>query len=300
MSNDRPARHIRIISSYWMRFSVRTGGGLMALLLALGVGLSVAQMFITPVESFLKEAPKVGHSEAEAADSVAEIAKNDQIVDMVEWLTGQDEADVTYLLSEQPALLSVIWLVLLACFPFITAIAAFNQTAGDIGSRGLRYLLLRTERSNIYLGRTLGTLLFSTASLILLMLLVLLYVGLKLRLYPFLELAGSGLSGFLALLFLSLPYIAMCGWLSSMFASAFGSLAVCLVATGLPIVFLKLADVIVKTTDLVWLERLLPWGWKYDLLSGDLMTRALAYAVMLGFTAVFLALGLRNFQKRDL
>ena len=292
--------HVRLVASYWMRFSVRTGGGLMAIFLVLMSGLTIAHLFITPVESLLDKAPELGHTEGEAADTIARVAESEQIVNMVQWLTGQDEDEVAYLLRDQPALLSVIWLLMLIIFPFVTAIGSFNQTAGDIGSKGLRYLLLRTERSNIYIGRTVGTLYFSAASLLLLMVLVLLYVGLKLRLYEVGDLLGSGAQGFLALMFLSLPYIALCGWISSMFDSAFAALAICVLLVGGPIVAFKMADAAASQTDLAWLELLLPWGWKYDLLSGDMGTRLTAYAVMLGFTALFFALGMRNFQRRDL
>ncbi len=293
-------RHVRLVASYWMRFSVRTGGGLMAIFLVLMSGLTIAHLFITPAESLLEQAPELGHTQGEAVDTIARIAESEQIVNLVQWVTGQDEEEVHYLLQDQPALLSVIWLIMLIIFPFVTAIGSFNQTAGDIGSKGLRYLLLRTERSNIYIGRTLGTVYFSAASLLLLMVLVLLYVGLKLRLYEFGHLLGSGFQGFLALMFLSLPYIAMCGWLSTMFDSAFASLAICILLVGGPIVAFKMADTAASTTDLAWLELLLPWGWKYDLLSGDIGTRLTAIAVMLGFTAVFFLLGMRNFHRRDL
>ena len=49
-----------------------------------------------------------------------------------------------------------------------------------------------------------------------------------------------------------------------------------------------------------WLERLLPWGWKYELLSRDAGRRLLASVVMLGFAAAFLWLGGRHFRRRDL
>ncbi len=299
MSDGTNARHVKIVGSYWMRFSLRTGGGLTALLLALVTGLGVAQAFITPVENLMKEAPKLGHSEGEAADSIATIAESNEIAGALKWITGLGESEIEYLVTDQPALLSVIWIFLLAFIPFLTVLSAFNQTAGDIGNKGLRYLLLRTERSNIYLGRSVGTLLFSTGSLLLLLGLVLVYVGLKLKLYPFGDLASSGMHGFLALFFLSLPYIAMCGWFSAMFESAFGSLAICLLVTGFPILGLKMVNWATES-DLAWMEQLTPWGWKYDLLSGDMGARLLAYGVMLGFTAVFLVLGMRQFQKRDL
>ena len=56
----------------------------------------------------------------------------------------------------------------------------------------------------------------------------------------------------------------------------------------------------VDPESLNWLFKTVPWGWKYDLLHGDLMVRMTAMLAMLGFTAVFLWLGLRHFQKRDL
>ncbi|MDA1195587.1 MAG: hypothetical protein O2894_10440 [Planctomycetota bacterium] len=292
-------RHVRIVGSYWMRFSLRTGGGLVAVLLALVTGLTVAQVFITPVENVIAGAPELGHTEDEAIDEIGRIAQSEQIVNMVEWLTGQDQSEVEYLLGEQPALLSVIWLLLLVCFPFLTALSSFNQTAGDIGSRGLRYLLLRTERANIYVGRAIGSTLFSLGSLLLLIVMVALYVGLKLRLYSFGDVLGSSVTACLALVLLSLPYIALCGWVSAMFDSAFAALAMCLVAIGVPIVFIKIADG-VSDMDLAWMERLTPWGWKYELLSGDIGIRLLACAVMLGFTALFGALGLMHFHRRDL
>ena len=41
-------------------------------------------------------------------------------------------------------------------------------------------------------------------------------------------------------------------------------------------------------------------GLEVDLLAQDPGTRILAYGVMLGFTALFLGLGLLTFSKRDL
>ncbi len=75
--------------------------------------------------------------------------------------------------------------------------------------------------------------------------------------------------------------------------------AVCILMVGAPILIFKIVDWTTKS-DLAWMEKLMPWGWKYDLLSHDIGTRLLAIAVMLGFTALFMVLGLRGFGKRDL
>ena len=47
------ARHIWLISLHWSRHAVRSGAGLVYLLIALTFGLSVAQMVIMPVEQLM-------------------------------------------------------------------------------------------------------------------------------------------------------------------------------------------------------------------------------------------------------
>jgi hypothetical protein len=290
--------HVGLIARYWVRFSVRTGGGLMTLCLVLMVGLGVGAAFISPIEQVMKTGPSVGHTELETADFMDQVAGSDQVVGIVKWITG-DEGQARYLLREQPALLSAIFVFFLILFPFVATVAGFNQTAGDIGTRGLRYLLLRTERPNVFLGRFVGTVGFVAFALALTFLVLLVYVALRFRIYAPGELVAWTLQGYLACFFLCLPYVALCAWLSGLLDGAFAALSICQMVVGFPILFLHLADANVDG-DQSWLLRLLPWGWKYDLLDGDLGTRAVAYAVMVGFTLLFLALGLRAFGKRDL
>jgi hypothetical protein len=291
--------HVKMIALYWVRFSLRTGGGLVTLLLVLMVGLSVAGIFFTPVESILAKGPAAGFTEGQVAADLKRISEDPKFVDVVQMVTGTDEAETRYLLGENPALLSVIFLVLMWMFPFIACIGSFNQTAGDIGSRGLRYLLLRTERPNILAGRFVGTVGAAKAALALMVVIMLLYIGLKFRIYAPAALVMWGLQGFIAIVLLSVPYIAMCTWISCSMDSAFGALALCLVLTGGPMILIKILDATL-TWDLEWLGRLIPWGWKYELLSGDVATRVTAYLVMLGFTALFLFLAFRTFHRRDL
>ncbi len=294
------ADHVGLIGRYFVRFSTRTGAGLMTVLLVLIVGLSIAAAFTVPLEATMSSSPDLGHTQGEAASAVDRVARSSDFAKIAESVTGSDAAQVKYLLQRQPALLSGILLVLLMAFPFLTCLGASNQTSGDIGSRGLRYLLLRTERPNIYLGRLAGTFLFLAASIALLMLLLAVYIGVKFNIYPALDLLGWTLQGFVALLLICLPYVAMCAWMSALLESAFGSLAICLLVTGFPIVFLKLVVSSSGGGRNAWIERALPWGWKYDLLSGDVQTRLLAYAAMLAFTALFTGIGLYAFRRRDL
>ncbi|MHC5009757.1 MAG: hypothetical protein ACYTG6_02275 [Planctomycetota bacterium] len=291
--------HVGLIARFSARFALRTGGGLVFLLVVILAGLSIAAAFISPVETLLQNPELSEDGQVDAGEAIDEIMKSEGVQDVVKWLTGGDDDEAAYLLTGNPALLSAILLFLLMFFPFITCFGASNQTSGDIQSKGLRYLLLRTERPNIFVGRLVGTTLFAAVNTAILMVVLLLYIGFKLQVYDAGPLVSWGLQGFVALIFISLPYIAMCAWISGAIDSPFGALVINLLLTGFPVLFISLASGALKV-DGESVMRVLPWGWKYELLASDLPTRLLAMGVMLGFTVLFIFLGLKTFQRRDL
>jgi hypothetical protein len=297
-------KHVALVARFWSRFALRTGGGLVFLLLLVISGLSVAAAFITPVEEIaktreLREASREQGRELDTGTLIDEAAKTEEVRDVVSWIAEADSTQTDYLLETNPALLSAILLVLLMIIPYLACFGGFNQTSGDIQNRGLRYLLLRTERPNIFFGRFAGAAFFTLIYLGAVVTLVLLYVGLKLRIYAAGPLIGWGLQGYVALLFLTLPYLALCSWISAAIDSPFASLVLCFLVTGLPLAFLwALASVVNADFDAI--ARILPWGWKYDLLHGEAMKRLVAMLMMLLFTSVFLLIGLRSFHRRDL
>ena len=296
-------QHVWIIALYSMRFALRTGGGLIFLLIFLTMGLSVAAIFITPLEELVK---LEGAESMDDPDISIKILESELVSEAVQWITSSDSAQSEYLLRENPALLSAILLILLIAVPFMTCFGAFNQTSGDISSKGLRYLLLRTERVNIFLGRFVGALLFTILSAIGNMLVIVLYVQFKVGAYSGLGLWLWGFQGLLAIFFLSLPYTAICAWFSCMLDTPFGSLTICLLFTGFSLALLYILKMTligsmnVDSESLGWLFKTMPWGWKYELLHGSVVVRVSAILAMLCFTAAFLFLGLRHFNKRDL
>ena len=52
------ARHIRLVSLHWTRYAVRSGAGLVFLILALLFGLGVAQTILTPIEMMIDQQTK--------------------------------------------------------------------------------------------------------------------------------------------------------------------------------------------------------------------------------------------------
>ena len=299
----RPA-HIRQIAGYSMRYSMRTGGGLMYLIVLLVSGLSIAAVFVTPLENLIDGGSARGMSD-DPAEMAEMIVKLEPVRNAVTWITGGDDAQSQHLLEEKPALMSAIMLFLLVIIPYTTCLGAFNQTSSDIASKGLRFLLLRTERTNIYLGRLIGAALFTCLWSAAVVLLIVLYIHFKFGIYPPGALLGWGLQGWFAMLLLSLPYLALCAWISGKVDSAFGSLAICLVVSGFSIFFLFFLKVTLTTNlaipkeYLTWLYRVIPWGWKYDTLHPSIITRASAVVAQLSFTALFMLFGIRSFNRRD-
>jgi len=320
--SDLNSRHLSLISKHAARYSVRGGTGLTFLMLVLTLGLFIANILITPVEQAKIQVDEQGFaiSDEELMEELVDIARP-----VVEWAikastpeakAGDDEetreaiearaeaADedaqlwASYLIDERPGILSAILLILLFSLPFLIVTGAFNQFSGDIQSRGLRYLLLRTERANLFFGRFLGTSLFAIGTMAVLITTISLYVGLKLQIYGAAELTAWSLWGFLAMVVLTLPYVAFCSWVSSSIDSPFGSLTISALVIGA----VPLFAVIGRNTwhPVTYVNWLMPWGIQNQLLHDSLSGQLTAYALCLGYTALFLTLGYRKFSMRDL
>jgi hypothetical protein len=293
-------RHVGIVAWFAARFELRKGSGILFLFVASFIGLEIAGFTIQLAEMAIAGRDKSGHSLPDDSRPASARVSSEVVGGVVSWALGSERAQTDYLVVEQPALLSAIFLVLLFAFPFLVTVGAANQTAGDVGSRGLRYLLLRTERPNIFVGRLLATYAFMVVFATLLVGVVVLYVGLKLRIYPMGALLSWGGQGLLALCLLAMPYAALCAWVSGMTRSAVVSLMLCSLLVVGPLLVLLFLSALAPSGSLDVAWRCVPWGWKFDLLEHDLGRRVEAVAAMLGFTVLFGGLGLWTFRRRDL
>jgi ABC-type transport system involved in multi-copper enzyme maturation permease subunit len=316
--------HVRLISQYWTRFAVRSGSGLVYLMIVLTFGLSTAHMLISPVELLMvQQEQDMGHRDPNAIQNLimsvgkpvvkfvlgrkplGEVAKEASEQPMMMGPPMTEKIDTTaagqwavFLLEDRPALLSAIFLVLIFGLPFAISFLAFNQTSGDVQSRGLRYLLLRTERANIYFGRFLGTAVFSTGVIAFLILTIVLYLGLKTGLYPAKDLLIWSAQGFYALSMLMLPYIAVCAMISACVSSPFLSLILAKLMIAGPLLFGAIGRF--AWEPLKYIKYLLPWGWQNHLLHPSVLHWGSAGLACLAYSAVFLMLGYRRFARRDL
>jgi ABC-type Na+ efflux pump permease subunit len=290
-----------------MRHAIRGGSGLVFILITLVCGLCIAQAVIGPLELAQSTLDGMGLPGQETPEEIKEVGRA-----VVGWAIGETENPIsltgrepknerpwtTYLLDDHPALLSIIFLILIFTLPFLVPFGAFNQVSGDVQSRGLRYLLLRTERGSIFMGRFIGTTLFAIVVMGLLVAAIALYLGLKVRIYEPGALVLWALRGYLALAILTVPYVALCAWISACIDSPFGSLTISnLIVIG---VLLFAAIGAIQYEQFRVILYLLPWGIQNHLLHPSPLHFAGATLACVGYTAVFLWLGHRHFLRRDL
>jgi hypothetical protein len=322
--------HIRLISLYWSRYAVRSGAGLVYLLVALVFGLSVAHILILPVEQLIiQQEREMGSIDPQVVrTTIINIGRP-----IAQWMLGQktmkeiveqnaaqqrafmnnpnqsppNETEQSnkdldpwtfFLLEKRPALLSAIFLILLFGMPFVISFLAYNQVSGDIQSLGLRYLLLRTERSNIYFGRFLGTVIFSTAVIAIIVATITFYLGARTRIYPAMELIGWAAWGFVALSVLMVPYIALCSLISASVRSPFLSLVLAKVIIAGTLILALAGGIAWKPAR--YLLYILPWGWQCHLLHPAVTHWLGAVLACFAYAAVFLMVGFYRFEKRDL
>ena len=292
--------HVRLIAREQVRHSLRGGAGVVFLVMALLVGLLCAGIYTSFVETIMTSAEFVELRDADpSAGKLADKFVEEFGNKVVAWMVrGEPRADqLQAFLVQKPAVVSVFMLTFFLLLPLLVVLSSFNQMAGEIGNRGLRYILLRTERVNLFLGRFVGTYLFTAIVLAGVMAIVWLYLILNFEIYSRGEVTAWMARGTLVTVLFALPHVAICSWVSTLFGSRFGALAMCYgMIAGIPIVVAVLASKM-DALDYAWFA--VPWGHKYAMLDPSWGHALLSMAAMIGFTALFVFLGARFFQRRD-
>ncbi len=310
------ARHVNLISRYSIRYSVRGGVGLVSLLLTLVFGLGVAHILLKPAEMALTQAKKIGFENLTQEELLDDFINDRGVRRVVDWILtdkaaaesedaavqAQAKEDArnwsAHLLNDNPALLSAIMLILLYGWPLMVSMGAFNLFSGDIQSRGLRYHLIRADRSSIYWGRVLGMILTQSFILVAVMSVITAYMAMKLPFYGWGPLTAWGLQGLMALVVLSLPYIGLCAWISASINSPFGALTIISAALGAVPLLALLGQS--QWSGLGYINYLLPWGIQHQLFHPEPAVIITTVLACLGYAAVFFYLGQRTFRSRDL
>lgn len=240
---------------------------------------------------------------ANYADQIAKVGRElgpvlDMIAGMVEGVTGLPAVAIRGLLTTHPPVLVALFALVLLLMPLLTIVLAYDQTATDIETRHVRYLLFRSDRVSIYLGKSLGAWILVAAAVALVLALFGLFLGLR----------SSSLEGVRGVVYLvqiwvtaalyALPFIALLGLISALVGRARRSLSFTLLywfAVVTSAGLLGLADEKFEV-----LAYLFPATGRFDLLVDDFGDKRDVLLYLVAFTLVAGGLGLWRFRSRDL
>jgi len=208
------------------------------------------------------------------------------------------DGDQQTLFVNHPATLSFYYVLAISTMPLFALLAASNQTASDIGSKYLRFLIPRCTRMEIYLARFIGSsLLVNVAYLAI----TLIAMVLSNAIDPNASIASVliyGLQITLSIFFYSLPFIAIMALCSASLGSA--SLSALTGTSVYSIVALSVTFAGYRWPEAEFAAYLIPSVSKslhFSLAFGDLMAAGFIATV---FVIVFTAFGWRVFSKRDI
>ncbi|MEJ7603855.1 MAG: hypothetical protein WKG01_38600 [Kofleriaceae bacterium] len=297
------SNHLKLIAQHSVRHGIRGGAGLMSIFITLLLGLILASVMIAPLDGLDQRMDTLGNTLTAEQRTEVIAGVHAEVIKVagkaINWVMEPSPEQLAYLTRDKPAMVSAILVMLFLVTPLLTCLGSFNQTSGDIGSRGLRFLLIRTERPNIFLGRFIGTFLFTAFVNLLLFTILAVYMALRIKVHPAADQVLWLAQGYLRMLVFALPYVAVCAWVSCSMGSSFASLA--LSVSLVYVVPLFIGRVAAALSDSIsYAQFITPWGFKYWLLEPAGAKLFGGVAAMLAFTAVFLALGMRHFGKRDL
>lgn len=220
------------------------------------------------------------------------------LMEAVKWFADLDQALLARLFVDHSPFVTSMFILTAFGIPFLTMIAALDQNATDIGGKGIRFLLPRTSRDSLLIGRFLGTLLFWV---VLLCVAGAVVTGVALVLDTTHSPAVVLLDGawlVAGLVLIAIPFAAF--------------MALCSVTTGSPLLSVTMGLGIYLAVFLMgglggWFHESLkvirfvfPAPLRYDLMLGSPTEAIVAAVAMLAYSAAYLAGAGWILRKRDL
>jgi len=230
------------------------------------------------------------------AGGLAERLGTPQAGFFVAWLF---DANVARLLQERPATLAAYLVVATTLTPLFAMLAACDQTASDLGTRRIRFLIPRVGRGEIFTARLISAAILVSAAQIL--------AGLAATIIA-ISVHGGGETGTGAiiaygaqvtglLILYSLSIVALMSLISAAMASV--GLALLVGLGGYAIVALALSWIPLEGAAAKIVSFLVPSGLKPHFLQPELGPALAACGGALGYVALYSLLGWQVFRTRD-
>lgn len=284
------ARDAALIAGFDLRESLRTRRALVLVLLYLLIATAASRIYVSAVAAVQDTVGAINAVEADAALAVAQDQGYRQIL---LFIAGGDSTLADHL-ATFPAMVLIFSWVSLAFLPWFIALTSYDQIAGDIHLRTIRYAALRTTRAAYVAGKLLAQALL-VAGVVTLGTLPVIIIGL-------IYLPGFDLVATVLSLLTTIPITFVCALgflgivsLASQLCRTPGTARAAAMGLLLLIYFLPLQPDIGPYIDLVS-----PWHWRPGLFHPDIPTRLLSVGACVGLCVGYTALGYLRFRKRDL
>jgi len=208
------------------------------------------------------------------------------------------DGDQRVLFVEHPATLSLYYVIAISTMPVFVLLAASNQTASDIGSKYLRFIIPRCTRMEIYIARFVGASIIVNGSYLLITIAAAILSGAIDPDTTWSSLISYGLQITLSILFYSLPFVAIMALCSASIGSA--SLSALTGTSVYSIITLSVSFIAFRWPDVEIAGYLVPSVTKPLHLSLNFAELSQAGVLSLVFVLFFAGLGWRTFSKRDI
>lgn len=325
----RPVPHIPLIAGQSVKQTLRSPAGVIMFLVIMFIGLFTAQLLLLPIEFVGKQAGQMG-MEMDRENAVEQIESTavPLLGRILKRVTGEPvekggglgallqpqlqpppmelkeegsildaEAWAFFLIREKPAFLSVLFLVFCMIIPSIVIFSSFNQIAGDAKNRGLRYILMRTDRQSLFIGKLIGSIAVTILFLLVLLISILVYVRIKLDLYAAYSLLQWGVRGLIGFTVISVPYITLALAFSGLIDSGAGAL-------GASLGMLIIVPLLGRLFNSIWeplqfISLLLPYKLSFFIFHPKGWVVLLSLIGLFGYAVLYGFLGLFYFNRRD-
>jgi hypothetical protein len=324
-----PVPHIPLIAGQSIKQTLRSPAGVIMFLVIMFIGLFTAQLLLLPIEFVGNQAGQMG-MEMDRENAVEQIESTavPLLGRILKRVTGEPvekggglgallqprpeqrgmelkeegnildaEAWAFFLIRKKPAFLSVLFLLFCMIIPSIVIFSSFNQIAGDAKNRGLRYILMRTDRQSLFIGKLLGSIAVTFLFLLVLFISILLYVRIKLDLYAVYALLQWGARGLIGFTVISIPYIALALAFSALINSGAGAL-------GASLGMLIIVPLLGRLFHSIWgplqfINVLLPYKLSFFIFHPKGWVVLVSVLGLFGYSILYGAFGLLYFRRRD-
>lgn len=284
------ARDAGLVAVFDLRESLRTRRALVLVLLYLLIAGAASGIYVRIVREITQ---RMDTLDVQGGMASASAMQDEGYHMMLLFFAGGDGVLADHL-ATYPAMVLIFAWTSLAFLPWFIALTSYDQIAGDLHQRTIRYAALRTTRGAYVTGKLLGQAALVAGVAGLGMLPVVIIGALYLPNFAAIATITALLSTWPITVVSALAFLGVVSLASQLCRSPGAARAA---ALGLLLLVWILS---LQSGVWAWLGVLSPWYWKPGLFQPGLLDRLVAVLGCLGLCAAYTGLGFLRFRRRDL